>query len=271
MLNITNPTDYSATVPYLDLQIVKNGSLLGHATIRNVNIVPGVNDAVIVGAVYDPLGVTEDSDTDSGRNKTERTLARKVGKELLSQYISGWNSTLGIKMHEGSLPSLPKLGKALGKFEIEIPFPRLKVPANDNDRPGEPGDEDDEQGTHFIRDATMHLITSTATFTLFSPLRHSTLIIESLDATALYKGDEVGHIDYSLPFAVPPVDQDGNGVTSPRLPVDWKLGSAGYDAVRDALGGTLKLSAHAVVDVKLEKFREQVWFMGGSIGAKVRL
>jgi hypothetical protein len=257
----------------LDLHIVKNGTLLGHATIRDLNIVPGVNDAVVVGAVYDPLGVTETDDTDSGRNKTERKAARKVGRELLSQYISGWNTTLGIKMHEGSLPTLPKLGKALGKFEIEIPAPRLKVPSHDDDgTPKDPNAPDDgeEEGTHFIRDATMHLLTSTATFTLFSPLRHSTLVIEALDATALYKGDEVGHIDYNLPFTVPPVDQDGNGVTSPRLPVDWKLGSAGYDAVRDALGGTLKLAAQAVVDVRLEEFREKLWFKGRSIGAKVR-
>lgn len=225
---------------------------------------------MVVGAVYDPLGITEDGDTDSGRNRTERKEARSVGKELLSQYISGWNVTLGIRMHEGSLPSLPKLGKALSKFPVEIPAPKLKVPSHDGDRPGD-DDPDNSEGTHFIRDATMHLLTSTATFTLCSPLRHSTLIIETLDATALYKGDEVGHIDYNLPFAVPPVDQDGKGVTSPRLPVEWKLGSAGYDAVRDALGGTLKLSANAVVDVRLEKFGERVWFKGGSIGAKVRL
>ena len=78
----------------------------------------------------------------------------------------------------------------------------------------------------------MHLLTSTATFTLLSPLRHSTLFIESLDATACYKGEDVGHIAYDLPFAIPPVDNEGNGITSPRLPVEWDLGSVGYEAVK---------------------------------------
>jgi hypothetical protein len=117
----------------------------------------------------------------------------------------------------------------------------------------------------------MHLITSTATFTLLSPLRHSTLYIEAINATALYKGDDVGRIEYDLPFAVPPVDKEGNGITTPRLPVDWSLGSVGYDAVKKALGGTLKLAAEADVSVRLGKFRETLWFKGKGIGAHVRL
>jgi hypothetical protein len=255
LLNLTNPTDYSASIPYLDIHILKNDSLLGHATIRNMHITPGNNSNLLVSAVYDPL-------TMGGKS------ARAVGREMISQYISGWNTTLTLQTHNGSLPSLPKLGEALSRFKIEIPAPHLRVPS-----PRDPGhgDSDDDEGTHFIKDATMHLITSTATFTLLSPLRHSTLYIESIDATALYKGDDVGHIAYNLPFAVPPVDNEGHGITSPRLPVEWSLDSVGYDAVKQALGGTLKLAANAKVDVRLGEFRENVWFKGRSIGAHVRL
>ena len=253
-MNITNPTEYAASVPYADIHIVKNGSLLGHATARDLYVQPGENDNLLVKAVYDPLAL-------GGENATA------VGRELLSQYISGWNTTISLQTHEGTIPTQPALGKALSRFAIEVETPRLGVPTPKD--PGDPGHGD--EGTHFIKDAVMHLITSTATFTLLSPLRHSTIFIENVDATAFYKGEDVGRITYDLPFAVPPVDKEGNGITSPRLPVEWSLGSVGYEAVKNALGGTLKLSAEANVTVRLGKFRETVWFRGKGIGAKVRL
>lgn len=74
-----------------------------------------------------------------------------------------------------------------------------------------------------------------------------------------------------MPFDVPPVDEDGNGVTSPRLPVEWSLGSVGYDAVKRALGGSLRLGAVADVGVGVGEWRERVWFVGGGIGARVRI
>lgn len=255
LLNVTNPTKYSASIPYLDIHITKNDSILGHATVRNMHVQPGVNDKLLVQAVYDPLSMGGPE-------------GKAVGRELLSQYISGWNTTLVLKIHEGSLPTLPKLGKALSKYSVEVPAPHLRSPRLKD--PGK-GDGEDEGRPHFIEDATMHLITSTATFTLLSPLRHSTLYIEALNAVARYKGEKVGHIQYDLPFAVPPVDNDGHGITSPRLPVEWDLGSVGYEAVKNALGGTLKLAASATVDVRLGDWRQNVWFQGGSIGAKVRL
>ena len=207
---------------------------------------------------------------------------------MLSQYISGWNTTLSLKTHEATIPSQPALGRALSKFEIELPVPHLRIPAPPSD-PSDPsnpdtpdGDEGEREGTHFVKDATMHLITSSATFTLLSPLRHSTIFIESINATAFYPNEdtgddggveweEVGTIDYDLPFAVAPVDQDGNGITTPRLPVDWSLGSVGYEAVKKALGGTLRLAAEAEVGVRLGRWREVVWFKGRGIGARVRL
>jgi len=45
----------------------------------------------------------------------------------------------------------------------------------------------------------------------------------------------------------------------------------GYEAVKQALGGKLKLSARAEVGVKIGAWEEKVWFEGGGIGARVRI
>jgi hypothetical protein len=112
----------------------------------------------------------------------------------------------------------------------------------------------------------MHLFSSTAEFTLLSPLSETTIYITDINATAFYEGDQVGTIFYDLPFAVSP----GLSV-SPRLPVDWELGGVGYDAVRKALGGELKLQAEALVGVRIGEWTEKLWYKGKGIGAKVRL
>lgn len=113
----------------------------------------------------------------------------------------------------------------------------------------------------------MYLISSTAAFTLLSPLPSSTLYLTSIDATAFYNHtDPVGKIIYDLPFAVPP-----GASKTPRLPVDWSLDSVGYEAVKSALGGTLKLDAKAEVGVRIGAYEQSVWFVAGGIGASVRL
>ena len=112
----------------------------------------------------------------------------------------------------------------------------------------------------------MHLLTSTAVFTLSSPLITTTLYITYLNATAYHEGNPAGKILYELPFAVPPGVSD-----TPGFPVDWSLGSVGYDAIRKALGGQLKLSAMADVSVRIGRWNQKIWFKGKAIGANVRL
>ena len=112
----------------------------------------------------------------------------------------------------------------------------------------------------------MHLFTSTANFVLLSPLKTSTLYVTYINATAFYHADEVGYIVYDLPFAVPP-----GATTTPRLPVDWNPGSVGYDEIKGAIGGSLKLAAKATVGVRLGKWEERIWYQGQGIGAKIRL
>lgn len=106
----------------------------------------------------------------------------------------------------------------------------------------------------------MHLITSTATFVLISPVA---LSITWISAVAIYNGTEVGTIDYEYPFDLP-----AGSSTTPKLPVEWTINNG---VVRDALGGTLKLDAKADVGVRIGNWEKMVWFEGGGIGAKVRL
>jgi len=75
-VNFTNPTNYSATVPYFDIDILVNGTHLGHAMARDVEVRPGNNTNVVVSAVWDPYS--------NGGAK-----GKQVGAELLSQYVSG--------------------------------------------------------------------------------------------------------------------------------------------------------------------------------------
>ncbi|KAH0265887.1 hypothetical protein KCU91_g11144, partial [Aureobasidium melanogenum] len=223
LVNFTNPTEYSATVPFVDINILTNDTLLGHATAKDVHVVPGNNTNILVTAVWDP-----------------RTLGgeqgHRVGVEFLSQYISGFNTTLSLRTHKGTIPAQPSLGRALSKFGVDLPTPNLRGGGGG----GDGGGSGDKNEKHFIQDATMHLITRTANFVLLSPLKTSTLYVTYINATAFHNEDAVGHILYDLPFAVPP-----GSSTSPRLPVDF--GSIGYDEVKGALGGSLKMAAKATV------------------------
>ena len=113
----------------------------------------------------------------------------------------------------------------------------------------------------------MHLLTSTATFTLISPLPKTTIYITSVHAIAFYNHTiPVGLLDHELPFAVPPGKS-----TTPRISVIWNINGAGYDVIHDALGGTLKLDAKANASVKIDNWEERLWFVGGGIGAHVWL
>lgn len=246
-VNFTNPTEYSADVGYVNVHILNNGSLIGDATARNIKVSPGNNSNILVEATWDP--------TTFGGDKSA-----EIGRDLLSMYISGWNTTLTFQTHEGSFAHQPKLGKALSNFPITIPTPRMSNSGTDND--------DDKEGKpHFIDDATFHLFSSTAQFTLLSPLQYSSIYIEDINATAFYNHSEpVGHIIHNLPFKVPP----GTSL-SPKLPVDWSLDSVGYEAVKNALGGTLKLDAKATVGIRLGQWSETVWYVGSGIGAHIRL
>ncbi|PCG92826.1 Protein of unknown function DUF3712 [Penicillium occitanis (nom. inval.)] len=249
-VNFTNPTPYSASIPYIDCLMLFNETALAHVTGRDLLVVPGDNIGVVFEALWSPLAAGGD-------------IGVIAGRELLSSYVSGLNTTVTLQAHEGSIPGLPDIGKALSGISVDFMVPRLGAPGDEGD-----GDDGDEEGTpHFIKDATLHLWSSTAVFTLISPLRHSTLYIDKIDAAAFYNHTEpIGRIDYDLPFAVPPGESE-----TPKLPVTLDFGGVGYDAVRRALGGTLLMDAKAKVGVTLGEYSTTVFYQGKGIGAKVRI
>ncbi|KAF4979537.1 hypothetical protein FZEAL_4305 [Fusarium zealandicum] len=243
LVNITNPTPYKAVIPYFNIHILNDGEVLGEAVSRNVEFGLGDNTNLAVLATWDPL-------------KFGGEKARQVGRKLLSDYVSGENTTLTARAHKRSIPTIPLIGEALSKINFTLPTPRIRVPGEDED--GKP---------RFIADAIFHLLSSTATFTLLSPLQYNTLYIEHINATAFYNHTEpVGQIVHDSPFPATP----GRSQT-PRLPVEWSPGHVGYDKLRQALGGSLKLDAIADVTIRLGSWVEELHYIGKGIGAKVSL
>lgn len=250
LVNITNPTPYTASIPYVTAHIICNGSVIGEVMADDLELTTGNNTNLLVHAKWNP------SMGGAG--------AQLIARDLISQYISGFNTTLGVVAHRFSIPGQPLIGEALSHFNITVPTPHLPLPGDDPSDPDEPGSD---KGGHFIRDATFHLLTSSATFTLASPLQYNTVYIDHINATAFYNHTEpIGKIVYDLPIAAKP------GLSqTPKLPVTWDLGSIGRDKVREALGGGLKLDASATVVVRVGNWREKIWYMGKGIGAGVRL
>lgn len=139
--NITNPTDYSAHIPYININILNNNTVLAHVVAKDLSIVPGRNPDLVATAFWNPSIA-------SGIQGTE------IGRNLLSQYISGYNTTLTLKTHPETFPSQPALGKALSSLEIVINTPKLFPPRSPGD--GDGNDPNDSDGApHFIRDATV--------------------------------------------------------------------------------------------------------------------
>ncbi|KAI5466882.1 hypothetical protein BGZ63DRAFT_346794 [Mariannaea sp. PMI_226] len=242
-INITNPTSYTATVPYFNIHILHNGETLGEAVATGVDFGLGNNTNIIVQSTWDPVRFGGQS-------------AHEVGRKLLSAYVSGENTTLTAKTHHNSIPSIPLLGEALSAINFTIPTPRVTLPG-----------EDEDINQRFIASATFHIFSSSATFELVSPLLFNTLHIVDVNATAYYNHTEpVGQIIDHREFPVPP----GRSET-PRLPVQWSPDHVGYDKLKRALGGKLKLDAIADVTLRLGNWIETVHYTGKGIGAKISL
>lgn len=249
-MNFTNPTNYTATVPYFNVLILANGSVIGSATVQDMEVGKGNNTNKMARIVWDPVKLGDEK-------------SPGIARELLSQYISGWNTTMTFKTHKDSVPGQPVLGEALSKFPISMPMPHLSA-GDGGDGSGDNGNKD---VPHFIQEATIHLFSSTAVFSILSPFSHTAMWMEAINATAFYNHTEViGVIKYALPFKIPP------GVSeSPRLPVDWDPSGVGYQKMKDALNGGLTVAARADAKIRLGEWRDTIWFEGDGIGAKVRL
>ncbi|KAK1251057.1 hypothetical protein MKX07_005612 [Trichoderma sp. CBMAI-0711] len=244
-VNITNPTPYTASIPLANVHVYHGELLIGEVTVKDLDVQLGNNSDLAVFATLDPTSVGGEE-------------SHKAAVKLLSDYVSGKNTTLTFKSHKGSIPGVPIIGDALSKFNISLPTPRLKLPGDESGR---------DQGKNFVRDAVFHVFSSTATFSLASPLKHNIIHIERINATAFYNHTEpVGHILYDEPFDALP------GVTeTPRLPVIWSTDSIGYDKLIDAMDGSLKLDAKAEATLRIGNWIETIHYEGRGIGARVRI
>lgn len=76
LVNFTNPTEYSATVPFVDFLILYNDTTVAHIAAQNLSVVPGNNSYVPFDFFWSPLN-------SSGIDGVE------AGRALFSSYISG--------------------------------------------------------------------------------------------------------------------------------------------------------------------------------------
>lgn len=96
-VNVINPTEYSASVPYCNVSLFVNDTRVGYAWV-SADVVPGPNE-VIMRASWE---------------------VGSVGREWLSQFISGYNTTLTVKTHADSIPRFPNVG-----LELTMPTPKI--------------------------------------------------------------------------------------------------------------------------------------------------
>lgn len=240
-VNVTNPTPYTASIPFISIRLMKGEYVMGKAIAKDLEFGHGQNKNIMIEMTWDPASFGGDR-------------GHEVGRRLLSEYLSGKNTTMTLKAHKHSIPTMPVFGEALSRLNITLPAPRLKLPGDDG-----------SEGRGFIRDATFHVFSSTATFTLASPLGYDTVHVEYINATAFYNHTEpIGQITYDQTIHVPP------GLSqTPYLPVEWSADHVGFDKLRDALGGNLKLDAVADVSVRVGSWTEDIHYTGKGIGAKV--
>lgn len=243
------------------MHLGKDGFTIGNASVSNINIVPGEN-SVIVKAIYAPTGKGRDGSKD----------AIEKGLELLGEYVSGRNTTLTVTAFEGTIPSLPELSRALSGLGATLPIPRLQPPPSQHD-PDDPSDDQPASTSPFLQGATMHIISSTATFVLHNPLPKTPIIIYDLNGKAIYDGMKLGSMCYDEEWEILAGREAGEGglSLSPRLPVDWKFGGQAYKAMVDALGGDLKIDARANITVGVGRWRGRMQFDGGGLRARIKL
>lgn len=94
--NFTNPTNYTATIPYFNINVLVNGTLIGSATVENSTVHPGNNSGTVVTVLWDPYNF--------GGAK-----GKAVGAEWLSQFISGEyiNTLLSVSANVSRLQHVP--------------------------------------------------------------------------------------------------------------------------------------------------------------------
>ena len=90
-----------------------------------------------------------------------------------------------------------------------------------------------------------------------------------LNGSALYNGSTLATINYRNRFLINPGNK--GGTLTPRLPVEWSMGSVGYEAMRKALGGQLKIHAQAMTKISIGNMVMEVFYNASEpLGVHIR-
>lgn len=135
-VNVSNPTKYSAAVPYTNINVLNNGTILAQAIARNIEFVPGANDNILVQVDWNPTRFGQEKGAENAR-------------QLISRYLSNYNTTFTFQTHNGTFPTNPEIGSALSSFDLEVPVPKLHLPSTPDDG------NDGEDKPHFVQDTTV--------------------------------------------------------------------------------------------------------------------
>ncbi|KAF9974096.1 hypothetical protein BGZ73_002626 [Actinomortierella ambigua] len=226
-LMINNPSSISASLGSLSFFWGYNGFLVGLATVPSAVLQPGPNTVETIG-MMDPLLDCRQRAYDPMCDPEE---AAQAARAFLSGYISGDNTTaIDILGHEEST-KIPLLHPLISSLRIRSTLPVMEQ--------------------EFLLSTTMYLLSSMIVLELRNPL-DTTIWILNINGTAFYKDEPLGHIRVNFerdiatpkPIEIPANDHQGENsgyVKTPRLPVSYELSSVGYEALKQALGGTLEV------------------------------
>ncbi|KAG0261894.1 hypothetical protein DFQ27_002722 [Actinomortierella ambigua] len=226
-LVLINPSSISASLGSLSFFWGYNGFLVGLATVPSAALVPGPNTIETLGMM--------DSSLDCRQRRNDPTCdpddAAQAARAFLSGYISGDNTTAIDILGHAESTKIPLLQPLISSLTI-----RSSLPVMEQD---------------FLLSTTMYLLSSSIVLELLNPL-DTPIWVLYINGTAFYKDEPLGHIRVDFerdittpkPIEIPANDhQDENsGYTkTPRLPVSFELSSIGYEALKQALGGTLEV------------------------------
>ncbi|KAF9916018.1 hypothetical protein BX616_004831 [Lobosporangium transversale] len=254
-LVLWNPSNISATLGDLSFLLSHGGYIIGMATVTDGQVLPGNNTIRCIG-IMDPS-------IDCKRKHSPNCNmepARNASREFISKYISGDNTTTLDVLGHANSTHIPLLQPMLSTFTITSYLPAIEQ--------------------DFLLSATMYLLSHSLVLELLNPL-DAMITVLYLNGTAFYKDEPLGHILVNFehdigspkPILIPANDHQNETsgyARTPRLPVTLELFSAGYEALRKALGGTLEVDVLCHIKAKVGNMPMWVDFYKDGLSANVR-
>lgn len=99
-VNFTNPTDYSATVPYADALVIFNDTAVAHVVVRNFSVVPGNNTNATVEFSWNPLKTGGKDGVDAGRKLISSFISGKLGSSIANSLTGYSNNSQSRVQHD---------------------------------------------------------------------------------------------------------------------------------------------------------------------------